>query len=227
MGRTTTHKQVFRRASLWYSLIGWGAILSGGWILYRNVQLTRIGLFAEGWRAIDVDAIALGMAALESAVSIFATQPENWDDIWINLEDMGTGGKSQMPLVVKLIFSAILVGFIATACIGAYCFDFYSTHGGLYPGQVIVGKSALFSLGFNFGTELLAFFGFQCLRSAKRVKREELLERLEVEPANRYNQKLLQHRNHFAEQQAEDDIKDERAAYRHQRSNVNQNGYRR
>ena len=209
---STTHRQAFRRASAWYKFVALSCFGAGGWVLWQNVELSRLGLRADGWVDANIWPIAIGIAALESAVSIFLTQPENWDDIWANLEGLGGSGE-KMPTSVKIALSAFCLLMLLAMCVGAYAFDFYSTHEGLYPGGLISFKTALFTLGYNFGTELLAFFGFQCLRMSKFAERGEIQERSILEPQNRYGRQMLRHRVDMADQRAQFDIQKEREAW--------------
>ena len=176
-------KMMFRRAPAWYTLMGWGALLSGGWILWQNVALTRLGLFNDGWSAVNINPIAVGIAVLEGAISIFVTNPENWDEIWDLIEGAGEQVSVGAPRIIKLAIGAIFCVLILAFISGAYAFDFFSTHTGLYGIEaVITFKSMLFTLGYNFGTELLSFFGFQCLRAGKQASIDNLREQATVEP---------------------------------------------
>lgn len=204
------NKGVFRRAPFWYSAVGFACFIFGGWVLWANIALTRDGLILEGWQTQHIWPIAWGIAAIEAAVSIFITQPENWDDIWSSLEDLTGGKERSAPPLVGLILSALIVAAVVAMCFGAYAFDFFSTHAGLYPEQAVTSKTGLFTLGYNFGTELLSFFGHQALRLGKVAKADAIQERLEIEPRNVYGSALLRHRIAMAEQQAQEQIHDER-----------------
>jgi hypothetical protein len=55
----------------------------------------------------------------------------------------------------------------------------------------------------NFGPECLAFISGQVLRLGAIANKNQLAERLQVEPANRYQQKLLANLNDAADTAAE------------------------
>lgn len=205
-------RQVFRRSANWLVLVGWALYLFGGWVLTVNINYTMKGLTSDGWN--DTGAVwAMGclIAAVEAGISIFLTQPENWDDIYASLEELVTGrNHNKTPSWISTVVIVLILFAVLAMCMGAYAFDFLSTHDGLYPDQGFTTKSILFTLGLNFGTELAAFLGHQVLRMAKIVRLEQQNERMYLEPQARYAQTLMGHRLWLAEQQALQQIARER-----------------
>jgi hypothetical protein len=216
MASATRGKNVFRRPAPWYRIVAISCFCFGGWVLMANIELTILGLVAEGWPREFIDPLAWGIAAIEAAVSIFLTQPENWGDLWDGLEDVATGrDESTLPGWLGLALAATFLTVVLAMTAGAYAFDFFSTHSGLYGLEVgITWKSALFTLGYNWGTELLCFFGWQSWRMARIASRDNLTERMEVEPEIIWREQLLQHRTAMAKEMAQDQIQAEKASYR-------------
>ena len=214
-----TSRNVFRRPTKWYRFVGFACFVFGGWVLWANIRLSILGLAAEEWPEGFIQPIAWGIAAIEAAVSIFVTQPENWDDIYSGLEEIGSGKDGQrLPGLVSLLLAAIFLTLILGMCAGAYLFDFYSTHSGLYAIDAPVTlKTALFTLGYNLGTELLCFFGWQALRLAKIAERDQLKEEMVLDPEIEWRRQLARHRVGLAREQARDQIADEKASYQQQR----------
>jgi hypothetical protein len=213
---STKPRNVFRRPAPWYRIVGLACFCFGGWVLLANIELTVLGLVEEGWPREFINPLAWGIAAIEAAVSIFLTQPENWGDLWDGLEDIATGrDESALPGWLGLALAATFLTVIAAMTMGAYAFDFFSTHSGLYglEGE-ITWKTALFTLGYNWGTELLCFFGWQSLRMGKLADRDNLAERMEVEPEIVWRQQILKHRTDMAREMAQDQIHSEKTAYR-------------
>lgn len=212
---TGFEKQVFRRSASWLFIVGWSLHVFGGWLLWVNVSYTMTGLANDGWNdASAVSAMGCAIAAVEAGVSIFLTQPENWDSVWGSMEQLVTDGdnRGKTPGWVSTTLIALILLFILAMCIGAYCFDFLSTYQGLYPDQPYTAKRCLFTLGLNFGTELCAFLGHQVLRMHKVARVEQLTEKMYMQPQIEYAKRLQQHRVWLAQQQAQQQINRERKA---------------
>lgn len=212
---TGFEKQVFRRSANWLFVVGWALYIFGGWLLWINVSYTMLGLQNDGWNDINaVAAMACVIAAVEAGVSIFLTQPENWDSVWGSMEQLVADGdnRGKTPGWVSTTLIAIILLFILAMCIGAYAFDFFSTFQGLYPDADYTAKRCLFTLGLNFGTELCAFLGHQVLRMSKVARVEQLNEKMYIEPQIEYAKRLEQHRKWLAQQQAQQQIRAERKA---------------
>ena len=212
---TGFEKQVFRRSANWLFVVGWCLYAFGGWLLFINVSYTMLGLQNDGWDDLNaVSAMACVIAAVEAGVSIFLSQPENWDSVWGSMEQLVSDGdqRGKTPGWVTTTLLAVILLFIVAMCIGAYCFDFFSTFQGLYAEQPYTAKRCLFTLGLNFGTELCAFLGHQVLRMCKIARIEQLNERMYLEPQLEYAKQLRIHRKWLAEQQARSQIQAERKA---------------
>jgi hypothetical protein len=208
----------FQRASSWYGLVQFGCYIAGGYLLYANVQLSRLGLAAEGWGELWVNSSAVAIAAIEAAISIYVVSPDNWDDIYQSLAGMGgTGDRKALPSWLKILLSALIVGLVFAICLGAYVFDWYSNFAGLYgPGAEVTQKRLLFCLAISLGTEVCAFLGHQVGRLGKIAKQDQLREAMEIEPQNIYATEMRKHRNMVARQAARDQIRQEKAAYAEQ-----------
>lgn len=209
---STNSRNVFRRPAPWYKIVAFACFGFGGWVLLANVELTILGLVAEGWPESFIQPIAWGIAAVEAAVSIFLTQPENWDDLWAGVEGIASDrGNSSLPGWVGLVLAALFITLVVGMTGGAYAFDFFSTHQGLNGLDApITWKTALFTLGYNWGTELLCFFGWQSMRMGKLASRDQLQEKLEIEPEIILREQLLEHRKQLAKRAAQQQIDHER-----------------
>lgn len=202
---------IFRRAPIWYQIIGYGLFGIGAWVLWWNVRLTLIGLAGMG--IAPQLALPLGwlIAGIESAVSIFVTQPENWDDIW-SIIQVPTASRS-VPKLTKLILSSLILGLLGTILLGVYWFDFVTTFQGLFGVGAITSDRAIIVLAYCLGTEVCSFFAFQVLRMYKIAKLEALEEAASIEPHRAYNQIMLQHRIELAKEQARAQVERERAQF--------------
>ena len=205
----------FQRASTWYTIVQFSCYAAGGYLLYANVQLSRLGLAAEGWGELWVNSAAVAIAAIEAAISIYVVSPDNWDDIYQSLAGLGgTGDKKALPSWLKVALSALVVGIVLAICFGAYAFDWYSNFAGLYgPGAEVTQKAILFCLAISLGTEVCAFLGHQVGRLGKIAKQDQLREAMEIEPQNIYAAEMRKHRNMVAKQAARDQIRAEKSAY--------------
>lgn len=215
----TRKRNAFRRPQLWGQVVGYACFAMGGWVLWRNVELSIEGLMLKGWTSANSLPISYAIAALEAAVSIFLMSPENWEAIWEGLESIGDtkSSNSSLPGWVGLLMATLFLSFVVSLSIGAYAFDFFSTHTGLWgPERPIDSESALFTLAYNLGTELLSFFGYQALRMAKIGGQGQLEEALEVEPDLVYKQAMLVHRTAMAQELAKAQIEAERQQARNQ-----------
>ena len=191
---------VFRRAPIWYKFIAFGCLATGVWVLWVNVNLTLIGLQALG---IPLDfgyPLGLAMAAIEAAVSIFVTQPENWDDIWAIVQS--PINSHALPKIVKVCLSSCIIGLLAGILIGVYYFDFHTTYTGLFGETDINTKSSIIVLAFCLGTEVCSFFSFQAFRMGKIAKLEVLDEETTIAPRKVYAEEMLEHRKNLAKAQA-------------------------
>ncbi|MFG6101693.1 hypothetical protein U2F10_05535 [Leptothoe sp. EHU-05/26/07-4] len=202
---------VFRRSPIWTQSIGIACFILGAWVLWRNVELTIIGLGNMGINPVYAQPLGWTMASIEAAVSIFLTSPENWDDIWGLLN--APLNHNGLPKVPKYILASLILGLFLLTLIGVYWFDYNTTWLGLFPNsQSPTENQVLIVLAFNLGTELASFFGFQSMRMSKIASIEVLEESLTVEPKKAYIQRLLQHRIDTAKRQADAQIAQEEQA---------------
>ncbi len=207
---------VFRRAPKWYVSIGWACFLTGGWVLWMNVKLTLMGLALLGVPLAYAQPLGFAMAAIEAAVSIFVTQPENWDDIWTVVQS--PINNYSLPRLAKVALSSVVLGLLLAILGGIYFFDFTTTFQGLFKGaEMVTWRFAIIVLAFCLGTEVASFFGFQCLRMSKIAALEVLDENMSIEPRKVYAETLVEHRKNLARMQAQIQIQQEMSQF-------NQNG---
>jgi len=193
----------FSRSMLHFRIVAIALFGAAGWVLMRDVELSKLGLInVEGWDILDANPACWGMAALMSGIVVLLTAPQYWDDIYAALMDFG-GDSHEVPRVVRFALVALVLGGFGAICFIAYRFNFWTTHLQLYPDIVPNLNTSAATLFFNWGPECMAFLGGQVLRLGKIAQRSQLAESLQVEPANRYQQKLLTNLNDAADSAAE------------------------
>ena len=102
--------------------MGWCLYAFGGWLLFINVSYTMLGLQNDGWDDLNaVSAMACVIAAVEAGVSIFLSQPENWDSVWGSMEQLVSDGdqRGKTPGWVTTTLLAVILLFIVAMCIVA------------------------------------------------------------------------------------------------------------
>lgn len=198
---STNHGLVFRRAPGWYKLIGFACFGAGGWLLWYNVELTLLGLSKLGVAITYAYPLGFAMAAIEAAVSIFVTQPENWDDIWAIVQSPIQS--RSLPKLAKIGLSSFVLGLLTTILVGVYYFDFVTTYQGLFGNVPAQWLSSVIVLSFCLGTEVCSFFGFQALRMGKIAKLEALDEQATLAPRTVYAEEMIKHRTEISKAQAQ------------------------
>jgi len=193
----------FARHQLHFRVVAIACFVFGGWVLIQDVALSKIGLMeGDGWSAANANPVVWAMAAFMGGMAILATQPAYWDDLFLALMAFGDNGY-QVPRMVRFALAALMVCLFGAVSYFVYRFNFVSTHDALYPGLGVTQDTMTKVLFYNFGPEVLAFLGGQVLRLGAIAKKSQLAERLQVEPANRYQQKLLTNLNDAADSAAE------------------------
>jgi hypothetical protein len=193
----------FARHQFHFKLVAIACFATGGWLLIQDVELSRIGLVeGDGWPLMAANPAVWAMAAFMAGIAILATQPQYWDDLFLALMDFGDNGH-QVPRWLRFTLAALMLCLFLAVGYFVYRFNFTTTHVGLFPGQPITQDSMIKVLFINFGPECLAFIGGQVLRLGAIANKNQLAERLQVEPANRYQQRLLANLNDAADSAAE------------------------
>lgn len=181
--------KVFTRSPIQYKIVGWTGLGVGGWVLCQNCLLSAQGFAMEGWDGGSIWPMTAAIAVIESCISIFLTHPSTFDEIWESINEMALIKTAKAPKAVTYTFISLTLALLASICVGSYAFDFWSTHMGLYPNSDYTAKSSLFTLGYNFGTEILAYLSYQVLCLGARVEAEKIKREISTrheELVNRY-----------------------------------------
>jgi hypothetical protein len=74
----------FARHQLHFKLVAIACLVTGGWLLIQDVELSRIGLVdGDGWPLMAANPAVWAMAAFMAGIAILATQPQYWDDLFL------------------------------------------------------------------------------------------------------------------------------------------------
>ena len=218
--------QIFNRNPLLLSALKYILYVFGGLLMVANIYFTYVGLVSIGWLKATAVIASILMGGLESAIAVILTSPgtfaEMWEAVQVRVEDQGV----ETPTLFGAIMLAFVVGVIILFAFGCYMFDFWSTFIGLYAEYVTESPLDVLRYPFRaisvcfmiFGTEVAAFFGYQCGRLAKRSRLGDERERALVDPELHRAKKRRQAAMWMAEQQAEDEVQDQARAYAQSRN---------
>ncbi|MEM6434509.1 MAG: hypothetical protein AAF773_11750 [Cyanobacteria bacterium P01_D01_bin.115] len=219
--------QIFNRNPLLLAALKYILYVFGGLLMVANIFYTYQGLTSIGWVNHTALVASVLMGALESAIAVILTSPGTFAEMWEAVQVRIEGQDVETPTLFGAIMLTFVVGVIILFAAGCYLFDFWSTFIGLYseyvtdnPVDVLRYPFRAISVCFMiFGTEVAAFFGYQCGRLAKRSRLGDERERAIVDPELHKAKKRRQAAMWMAEQQAEDEVQDQAKAYAQRRSN--------
>lgn len=202
-----SNSAAFDRSGWHYQVASYAALACSGWLLWHNVELSRVGLInVEGWSNASANPACWAMAALETSIMILLTCPDYWDDVWSALINFGENDSEVPGLVRYALVGLVLSVFLGLVAI-SYGFDFWTTHQGLYPGEAITTKTALFTLFFNLGSEALAFASGQVRRLAKKARARQLTADMQIDPVTAYSTRMHRELVRAADSKAEADAR--------------------
>ncbi|MEM6598975.1 MAG: hypothetical protein AAF635_12605 [Cyanobacteria bacterium P01_C01_bin.69] len=218
--------QIFNRNPLLLASLKYLLYVFGGLLMVANVYYTYQGLLAVGWTSLTALVAAILMGALESAIAVILTSPGTFAEMWEAVQVRIEGQDVETPTLFGAIMLTFVVGVIILFAGGCYLFDFWSTFVGLYADSVTENPMDVLRYPFRaisvcfmiFGTEVAAFFGYQCGRLAKRSRLGDERERAIIDPELHRAKKRRQAAMWMAEQQAEDEVQDQARSYAQSRN---------
>jgi hypothetical protein len=183
----------------------WLGLGAAGWVLFRNVELSYIGLInGEEWPPASAFPAAAAIAVAEFLACLLLTSPEWIGDIFESLVALGDPSqhKTKVWPVIRWLQAALAITALLAFVVLIYGFDFVSTHWGNYGHLNLTLVSSLFTLFFNVGSEVLAFGAGQAKRLGQAAKLRAANERITLGSSLKYSETLAEELDGLAEGQA-------------------------